>query len=136
MAEQSTAAAQVASTTKMMSRQSDQVSKGVTEQARAAREVTAAIEGISKDVGAITRANRSHLESSGKALAAIDEIRQVATRNAASAKSLSSSASTLTQNARNLADLMNGTGVGNQSNGNASPAIRKRTKRMGSSGKA
>ena len=117
-------------TTRSMSRQSDQVAKGAAEQARAARDMTTSIESISKDVGSITRSNRVHLDSSSKVLNAISEIRQVTTRNAASAKSLSGGASGLGDRAERLAELMNNMEAGNRSNGN--PTGRKKAKKAGS----
>ena len=129
MSEQSVAATQVAATTRSMSRQSDQVAKGAAEQARAARDMTTSIESISKDVGSITRSNRVHLDSSSKVLNAISEIRQVTTRNAASAKSLSGGASGLGDRAERLAELMNNMEAGNRSNGN--PTGQRKQKKQG-----
>ena len=76
-----------------MERQSEQVAKGTTEQARAARNVTISIESVSKDVGVITRSNRTHLESAGNLLTGLAEIRQVTAQEMPQARrSLSSSA--------------------------------------------
>ena len=107
MGEQSVAAAQVATSTKSMRKQSDQVSKGMSEQARAAKEMTIAIKSISKDVALIGRANREHLESASNVLNGIKEVQQVATKNAANAKLADDGPSGLGERAEQLAELMN-----------------------------
>jgi hypothetical protein len=69
-----------------MRQQGDQLAKAVGEQARAARDMTAATASISKEIGLITRSNRQHLTSSEQVLGALNDIRQITERNARGVK--------------------------------------------------
>ena len=137
MSEQTVSISQVAATTKKMGRLSEQVAKGMSEQSRAARDMTTSIDSISKDVRAITGANRDHLDHSGQVLKGITDIRKVTMQNAANAQSLATGATGLTERARRLAELMvsmeTGIPSGNPSNGNSSKGPRKSAKRAGNS---
>jgi hypothetical protein len=95
-----------------MRQQSDQVAKAMSEQARAARDMTAAIENVSKEVGRITLSNRQHLDSSEKILGTLTDIRQITERNAQGVNATLSGTTNLNERARQLVEIMDSMSTG------------------------
>jgi hypothetical protein len=95
-----------------MRQQGDQLAKAIAEQARAARDMTAATTSISKEVGLITRSNRQHLTSAEQVLGTLTDIRQVTERNAQGVKATLSGTTNLIERARQLAEVVNGPDAG------------------------
>jgi len=115
VAEQAAAATQITTAAHSMKQQAEQVSKATNEQAKAARDMTAATENISKEVGLITRSNRQHLSSSGKVLGTLTEIRQITERNGRGVEATLSVTTNLNEMARRLIEMTGGEKAGGSS---------------------
>jgi methyl-accepting chemotaxis protein len=86
MTEQSTAIKQVAASVENMRRQSDQIVRAMTEQSRGLKELTSAANNTSKQVKLITHANAEHSTASSRVLDQLREIRTITARNARGVK--------------------------------------------------
>jgi hypothetical protein len=95
-----------------MRQQSEQVAKAISEQARAARDMTAATQNVSKEVGRITLSNRGLLNSSKNVLGTLTEIRQITERNAQGVNATLSGTANLSEYARRLVGITDGISAG------------------------
>jgi methyl-accepting chemotaxis protein len=80
MSEQAAAIGQIAQSAEDMRRLSDQTSKGLAEQARAAAEVSDATRNVARQISLIVRANREQSENAGAALETVSELRRLGDR--------------------------------------------------------
>jgi methyl-accepting chemotaxis protein len=99
---------QIASASQSMRVQAEQSSRGIKEQARTLREMTAAAQNTSKQIKLITNANKEHSTVSGSLLTVLGDVRQMAERHASSVKRTRGGTDDLVRRASQLTELVNG----------------------------
>jgi methyl-accepting chemotaxis protein len=95
--------------------QTDQVTKAMTEQTRAIKELTDGARNISKQIGLITRSNRERATASTAILSGLADIRQIADRNATGVKDAIRGADALAERAQSLDSIMGDLSVNGRS---------------------
>jgi hypothetical protein len=102
MTEQATAMAQISGATDAIRRQTDQTSKGLAEQARAAAALTSASHNVATQVGLITRTNAQQSANLGTLMQNLSEARRIGQGAVQGARDASTLTQQLVNSARSL----------------------------------
>jgi methyl-accepting chemotaxis protein len=90
----------------MLRRQSSEIARAMTEQARAGKEMTTTAHDASKQIVLITRANLEHSTASDMILGQLNEVQKVSDQNTEGVKSTRKGVGNLRDLARTLGDIL------------------------------
>ena len=99
---------QITTATEDIRRQTDQASKGLAEQSRAAADINVATQNVAKQVVLITRANREQSDAAASLLDSLTELKRAGAATARGAQDTVALTNTLAERTRTLGQLATG----------------------------